>query len=268
MADDLSLPIHSHVSQSIEEFERSQEEYGCSPIERLSREGTLAAGPAALLVHALFTSESDLGLLSPERHVLGYCPYSQVQFCFPAPILAWRAHDIPIALGTDCAACNDTMSVQRELRVYAGAEAFQVTHGEAMSRYLSGGSLEQARDVWAGRTERFDGSMACVSEADRLASVWGVPGNLHPALPLGEIRVGYRANLLIFDVDHPSFWPRADLLRALSFSDSVPAIWGMLVNGKWMGRRGEFHRSIYSSLAYKEALTEADERIQLLLKRL
>jgi cytosine/adenosine deaminase-related metal-dependent hydrolase len=90
---------------------------------------------------------------------------------------------------------------------------------------------------------------------------------MHPELPLGQIRVGYRANLLVFDVDHPGFWPRADLLRALSMSDTGSAIWGMLMNGEWVGRRGEFHHSIVSSPEYRDALDEADERIKRLLAR-
>jgi len=262
------LPIHSHVSQSIEEFERSQSEFGCSPIERLSREGTLAAGPSMMLVHSLFASEADLRLLDGRRHVLGYCPFSQLQFAFPAPISRWRAHGIPIALGTDCAACNDTMNVQRELRIYAGGGALTTTHGAELAKFMASGDLEQARRVWESRGDQFENSVACDGAAKNLEAVWSTPGAMHPRLPLGEIREGYRANLLVWDLDHPTFWPRANPMRALALSDTSSAIWGMTINGRWIGRRGEFHQSILGQVEYRSALAEADERLRALLSRL
>jgi cytosine/adenosine deaminase-related metal-dependent hydrolase len=91
---------------------------------------------------------------------------------------------------------------------------------------------------------------------------------MHPQLKTGVLSAGYRANILIFDVDHPAFWPRADLLRALCFSDTGSAIWGMMVNGEWIGRRGEYHQSILSSPEYRETLSEADERLRALLDRI
>jgi 5-methylthioadenosine/S-adenosylhomocysteine deaminase len=263
-----NLPIHAHVSQSIEEFERSVLEFGCSPIERLQREGTLAAGPSMLLVHSLFASERDIGLLEGGRHVLGYCPYSQLQFGFPAPISAWRAQDIPIALGTDCAACNDTMNVQRELRIYAGGGALETTHGVELAGFMRSGRLEDAQRVWASRSQRFDESVACDGPAKNLESVWSVPGAMHPGLPLGELRAGYRANLLVWDLEHPGFWPRANPLRALTLSDITPAIWGMTVNGRWLGRRGEFQQSILGQVEYRDAIAEADERLRALMARI
>ena len=58
------------------------------------------------------------------------------------------------------------------------------------------------------------------------------------------------------------------LLRALCYSDTSSAIWGMVVNGTWIGRRGEFHESLIGSDEYRDALAEADDRIEKLLARL
>jgi cytosine/adenosine deaminase-related metal-dependent hydrolase len=221
-----------------------------------------------LLVHSLFASQADLRLLDRRRHVLGYCPFSQLQFAFPAPVSSWRALGIPIALGTDCAACNDTMNVQRELRLYAGAGALQTTHGTELAQFMASGDLDGARRVWEARGRQFEESVACDGAAKNLEAVWSTPGSMHPKLPLGELREGYRANLLVWDLDHPTFWPRTNPLRALALSDTSSAIWGMTINGSWIGRRGEFHQSILASVEYRSALAEADERLQALLSRL
>ena len=130
LAERHQLVIHSHVAQSVEEYTLSQEQHGCSPVERLARLGVLDAGQGTLLVHSLFVDQHDLGLLKPERNVLGYCPFSQVQFCFPAAVEDWHASDISIMVGTDCGACNDTMNVQQELRLMASGRGYAVVPSE------------------------------------------------------------------------------------------------------------------------------------------
>ena len=83
LAQKHSLYIHTHAAQSVEEYQRNMNRHGTSPIERLHRLGVLDAGLGTLLVHSLFVTQADLARLRPTRNVLGYCPYSQVQFCFP-----------------------------------------------------------------------------------------------------------------------------------------------------------------------------------------
>ena len=85
------LPIHSHVAQSIEEYQRIRERHDCTPVELLEKQGVLTADAKMLLVHAMFLTESDIALLHPDKHVLGLCPASAVQFGFPCKYPAWRA---------------------------------------------------------------------------------------------------------------------------------------------------------------------------------
>ena len=112
VAEARDLVIHAHVAQSVEEYERSIERHGCSPIERLSREGTLDAGRGFLMVHGLFASDANLERLDPKRHALGFCPFSQLQFDFPNPILGWIRRGLAVVIGTDAASCNDSMNVR------------------------------------------------------------------------------------------------------------------------------------------------------------
>ncbi len=49
---------------------------------------------------------------------LAVCPHSLVLFDQLSPILSFYKDKIPIALGTDCAACNDTMDVGKEARAF------------------------------------------------------------------------------------------------------------------------------------------------------
>jgi 5-methylthioadenosine/S-adenosylhomocysteine deaminase len=262
------LPIHVHVAQSVEELNRSQAQLGCTPIGKLQQSGVLDATPAMLLVHGLFVSHPDLELLDPARHVLGYCPFSQVQFDYPAQIDSWRQAGLRFALGTDCGACNDSMSVQQELRLVAGGHAFETTYGAEHDAFrLTGGSAEAAV-VCEARRRRFARNLELNDPDVLLQSVWQVPGGLHPRLPLGRIEVGCVANLAVWDLQHPAFWPGSDPLRALAFGDVGGALDGLMVNGCFVGELGNHARSILHSSAYQDARREADARLQSLLQKI
>ncbi len=268
LAERHELFIHSHVAQSVEEYTRSIEQHGCSPIERLDRLGVLDAGRGALLVHGLFVDRPDLNRLRPGRNILGYCPFSQVQFCFPAAVEEWWSAGAPIILGTDCGACNDTMSVQQELRLMASGGAYAVTASAAGQRFLAGGSLENADALEQVRTGGRATRAAMSKTESLLATVWGTPGEMHPRLLVGKIESGYRANLAVWDLEHPACWPATDPLRSLTMSDTSGALWGVMLNGEWRGTPGRFRDSVLESDRFKAAHLEASARLKDLLSRL
>jgi len=261
------LPIHSHVAQSIEEFQRIRERHGCTPVELLEKSGVLSANAKMLLVHSMFISQSDLNKLDPDKHVLGLCPASAVQFGFPCHYPAWRANGLQVALGTDAACSNDNMDVQGELRLLAGGGVFGVWSSQQSAEFLQGGSDAQAAGVQAVRQELLRASSEWNKPVELLKTVTSVPGSLHPALPVGAIRSGALANLLFVRLDHPNMWPSLAPLRGVCFSSLAPAIDGLMVAGKWVGQRGNFHQSVVRSERYERHRQEADRRFADLLVR-
>jgi cytosine/adenosine deaminase-related metal-dependent hydrolase len=261
------LPIHSHVAQSIEEFQRIRERHGCTPVELLEKSGVLSANAKMLLVHSMFISQSDLNKLDPDKHVLGLCPASAVQFGFPCHYPAWRANGLQVALGTDAACSNDNMDVQGELRLLAGGGVFGVWSSQQSAEFLQGGSDAQAAGVQAVRQELLRASSEWNKPVELLKTVTSVPGSLHPALPVGAIRSGALANILFVRLDHPNMWPSLAPLRGVCFSSLAPAIDGLMVAGKWVGQRGNFHQSVVRSERYERHRQEADRRFADLLVR-
>ncbi len=264
LAADRALPVHAHVAQSIEEVERSFARHGRSPVARLAHVDVLDAAPAMLLVHALFCGDADRALLDPARHVLGFCPSSQMQYAFPADVTAWRAAGLRVALGTDCAASNDGMSVQGELKLLAGAVAWSTTFGPAAARLARGGSLDDARRVQAHRARRHADAW---TPAALLDAVWAAPGGLHPRHRVGILEAGARADLAVWDADHPALWPAADPLRALALAHAPPALHAMVLGGRVVGTPGDLAGSVRRSEAYAAALDEARGRRHHLLRR-
>ena len=268
VASRYALPVHAHVAQSFEEYERSWKKQGRSPIAELAHRGVLAEAPRLLLVHALFTTDQDLTELDPRKHVLGFCPSSQQRFGFPADLPRWRRAGIPWTLGTDCAPCNDSMNVQKELRMAAGMQSLRITHSHAYAAFRTQGTLDTAAEVDHRRRELTAASESTESAPELLASVWSVPGRLHPAVQCGCLRTGDLANLVVYDPDHPAFWPASDPVRTLAYCDTSGAIEWMLVAGKPIAERGRFHQRILESAAYRAALDEANQRLAALKKRI
>lgn len=265
LASSHRLTIHCHVSQSLEEYTRIQTRYGTTPVGYLAQQGILDLPVPLVMVHSLLLSQQDMTLLSTDRHILGYCPFSQLQFGFPAPVEQWWQQGFQVQVGTDAGACNDTMNVQQELRALAVGNGFGVTLGQTYGRYQQQADVAQAEAVYA---ERRDLLAARPHTGQVLESVWSVPGASCPELRLGEIAVGKRANLNLWNPNHPALWPATDPLRALIMGNAAAALNNVMINGQWRGQAEHgFHASILNSAAYQSAHSEASERLQHLLQR-
>ncbi len=269
-ADERDLPIHAHVAQSIEEFERSHERHRCSPVTHLDRIGLLSeqAGPRFVLIHAIFVNEQDLALLDPARHVLGFCPYSQLIFGFPAAADRWEAANLPWFVATDAAASNDSMNVQKEMRYVAGLRTNPASASREYRSFLEDGGLKRAHRVSAerARTHKERGGLA--ADASLLSRVWSIPGAMHPGFQAGVIAPGALANLILWNTTHPTMWPGTRPLRTLAMGDTTQAIANVMTRGAWRGTTGDFHRSVTNSEEYQQVRRAASERLDALMKRL
>ncbi len=263
-AERLRVPIHAHAAQSAEEYARAWDDRGTSPIGWLRAEGWLDAAPATLLVHALYADRDDLQGLDPSRVALGYCPGSQIQYCFPAATSRWRALGQRVVIGTDCGACNDGMNVQQELRMAASGPLFGVVASGAFRAFWEG-DRAAAQRVAAARKQIL--AEAEIEPAVLLHAVWEGPGTLHPRLRVGAIRPGYRANLVLYDSEHPCFWPGTDPLRALALQDVAPAIERMMLGGRWLSPPGEHRRAVLDAPWLHDARERARARLGPLLGR-
>ncbi|KAG8463624.1 hypothetical protein KFE25_003897 [Diacronema lutheri] len=292
------LPVHAHVGQSIHEFHAVRtRSRGLSPLAHLAKLGVLDAGLPLMLVHAHFATGADVALLRAARHALVTCPFSHALFSFPAPVPAWLDAGATIAVGTDAAASNDCMNVQKELRLLNGFASFTATYSPQLDAFWRApptasederlappaASVGAADDELARRANELFGvrqraheavaSRTLRSPTELLRTVWQTPGGLHPHFRAGAIEAGHLANLLAWDTRHPNLWPATDVLAALVMSDATPAIASMMVAGRWIGREPDrpdapdFRRSLLDSAEYARAHVEADERLSALLER-
>jgi 5-methylthioadenosine/S-adenosylhomocysteine deaminase len=266
LAEQHQLPVHLHLAQSYDELARVEAREGRSPLALLAREGVLTRAPRVVMAHALFASVQDLASLEADRHTLVYCPSSQMQFAFPAPVTLWSELGMSWVVATDCAASNDSMNLQKELRLCAGAASTGITSGLEYASFLASGDASHARETWQDRGERLGTWAKEVTSERLLQRVFAAPGKLHPSVECGTIARGALASLVVWNTDHPAFWPGHDLLRALCMADTTPAIHALMVAGKWIGEAGHVCQSMLASDDYREAHREASERLDALLR--
>ncbi|MEE2775652.1 MAG: amidohydrolase family protein, partial [Acidobacteriota bacterium] len=258
-AREVGLPVHPHVAQSIEEVRFSLERRGRPPMTWLVTAGLLDDLPATVFAHCIYVSRDELALLDPARDCRVFCPHRQRVFGFPADPLAWSEGDLRWATATDCSPSNDSMNLQKELRYLAGQRTMSTTWSQPYRRFLDRADTEDAERAWEARGAAFARASADTTAQRLLDRVWHVPGGLHPAFTAGNLAPGTLANLVVWDDDHPSFWP-APGLGTLAMGDTTQAIHAMWVAGREVGRAGDFHRSLVDSDAYRDALAEAEGR--------
>lgn len=261
------LPLHCHVAQAPEEVTELERRYGTTPLDWLLREGLLDV-PAAVLAHGIYCDVGELGRLDAARHALVLCPYSQLQFGVLARVRLWEKLRVSFVVATDSAASNDSMNPQKELRLIANLPALEASLSESYGLATECVSVDRARAVAALRAERLEQDAGWTAPGALLERVWKLPGALHPLLALGELAPGRLANIAVYDTDHPCLWPAGDALRSLCFSDVAPALVAMMVNGRWVGTRGEgFPSAVIASVEYRDAVREAEARRRALFVR-
>ena len=159
------------------------------------------------------------------------------------------------------------MNVQQELRLVAGGPALSGTWSTERIAAEAEGSLAAYEALQKKRIGTYDETAHSLSTEQLLSWVWSSPGAMHPGLPVGQIAEGYLANLVLWDLNHPSTWPAPEPLRSLAMSDATHAIQQVMIQGAWLGERGRFQSSILEGENYRAARAEADGRLKALLAR-
>jgi 5-methylthioadenosine/S-adenosylhomocysteine deaminase len=151
LADELEIPVMTHLHESTDEIERSVKQHGCRPLARLQRLGLVT--PQLIAVHFVHATEEDMETLAVAGASVVHCPESNLKLgngVSPLPRLL--EHGLPVALGTDGAASNNDLDVLAEART-AGLLAAGVTGTPGSVRaadLLRLATLEGARALGLG----------------------------------------------------------------------------------------------------------------------
>lgn len=137
---------HIHVSETMDEVQMSLDEYGLRPVEWLGRIGVL--DEHAQIVHAVWVDETEIELLAARKATVVHCPVSNaVLGSGIAPVRKLLDHGIPLRMGTDGPASNDTQDCFENMKmaVCLARAAFQdannITCDQALKMATAGHAL-------------------------------------------------------------------------------------------------------------------------------
>ena len=116
-ASQRKLPLHIHLAQTQSEALFIKQRVGLTPVQVALRCGALS--DRTLAVHLVTSSSDDHTILKDCGVTAVICPASQIIYEHLAPIASLMTSGIPIALGTDSAASNDTADLFAEMRLLA-----------------------------------------------------------------------------------------------------------------------------------------------------
>ena len=224
----LNLPIHTHISEGLVEQATIKEQYGCTPVELMDRNGLIHDQTVA--AHCVHLSDSDIETLAKSGATVVTNPVSNLKLANGvAPVPKMLKAGINIALGTDGAASNNTLNMFRELTMLSiihkgiNHDALAVTAQEGFAIATKGGAKAMGRE------------------------------------DIGEIKPGNIADLVILGLDYPNMQPVNNPLSALAYSTNGSEVETVMVDGKILMENKEF-LTIDSDRVYHE-VSKICERI-------
>ncbi len=115
LAEELDIPVHIHLHETMDEIQQSLSNTALRPIKRLEQLGLLS--PSLLAVHMTQLQEDEFEVLQRYGVNVVHCPQSNMKlasgFC---PVSRLLENNINTALGTDGAASNNDLDMLGELQ--------------------------------------------------------------------------------------------------------------------------------------------------------
>ena len=167
LVNELELPIHMHVHETVDEVQQGLDGFGMRPIERLKKLGLV--GPSLVAVHMTQLTDDEIADMAQANAHVVHCPESNLKlasgFC---PVQKLVDVGINVALGTDSAASNNDLDMLGEMKTAAllGKGVANDARALPAQRVLEMATINGARAL--GLADRI-GSLAIGKEADIVA---------------------------------------------------------------------------------------------------
>jgi len=212
LADELDVPIHTHLHETAAEVAEAVAATGRRPLSRLQALGLVT--PAFIGVHATQLERTEIETLATAAASVVHCPRSNLKLASGAcPVAALLRAGVNVALGTDGAASNNRLDLWAELQTAA-----------LLGKHVAGDATAvPAADVLA---------MATINGARAL--------NL--ADEIGSLLAGKAADVICIDLSAVALQPVLDPLSQLVYSASRHDVTDVWVAGEHLVAERELVR--------------------------
>ena len=182
------MGIHIHVSETAREVEQIKKQYGKTPVKYLNDLGVFRF--PVLAAHCVHLEDDDLALLAEGQVAVAHNPESNMKLASgAAPVVAMRRAGITVGLGTDGAASNNNLDMFEEMR--SAALLHKLVNQDALAL-----PAHEALMMATG-----DGARALGLEKE-----------------VGVLKPGYKADLILVDLNQAHLCPRHKLVAQMVYS--------------------------------------------------
>ena len=200
-AHDIDAEIQIHLSETKDEVSQCLEKYKMTPI-KLANEAGLLSGKT-IAAHCVAVDEDDMDILKSKDVNVVHNPSSNMKLGSGiAPISKMIDIGINVALGTDGASSNNNLDMLKEIR---------------FASYLQKCSLE-------------DPTVINADEAIKIATINGAKAL--GFMETGILKKGYAADIIIFDIDKPHYYPKFNIKSSIVYSSNSSDVETVIVDGK------------------------------------
>jgi cytosine/adenosine deaminase-related metal-dependent hydrolase len=226
LARELGVRLHSHGAETVEEEAFCRAQFGMGPTDYFESLGWL--GDDVWLAHCVHLDEHDIAKFAATGTGVAHCPSSNARLAAgTAPIVNLLAAGVPVGLGVDGAASNESGQLGTEVR-----------NSLLMQR------LRFGADAFSGR------------DALRVATMGGARV-LGRQAEIGSIEPGKLADLALWKIDDVEHAGIADPIAALALG-ALPPLTRLFVNGNTVVRDGNLERADEGDIARRAAAASAE----------
>jgi 5-methylthioadenosine/S-adenosylhomocysteine deaminase len=203
LAREFDLGLQSHVAESKVQAVTGIRLYGKTQTAHLDQLGVL--GPHFTVAHGVWLDDEDMARLGDHGASVAHNPGSNMRLGSGlADTRAMLAAHVNLGIGTDGAVCSDNQNMYEAMRLASFVSKVQ---GPDCQKWLS------TREAALAATE---GSARALGFGDRI----------------GHIAPGYKADLVLLDLDHPNWMPFNDPVNQLVHCEDGTAVDSVMVGGR------------------------------------
>ena len=232
MAQNYGVLLHTHCSETRKEVYDVKKRYGMRPVEHLKKLGIL--NESTLLAHCGWITKGEIKEIATTGARVSYNPVSNMKLATGgyAPIPELLQAGVPVGLGTDGAASNNSLDMFESMKF---AALLQKQH-------------------------RWDPSIISAQTVLDMATIGGANCL---GINAGSIEEGRKADLIMIEMDNPNMIPRHNLISNLVYSVKGCDVSTTIVNGKLLMLEREF-----LTLDYEKVLEDAEEAARELVSKI
>ncbi len=203
LAREFDVGVHSHVAESKVQAVTGIRVYGRTQTAHLAKLGVL--GPHFTVAHGVWLDEDDMARLGDHGASVAHNPGSNMRLGSGlADARAMLERRVNLGIGTDGASCADNQNMYEAMRLASFVSKVQ---GPDWRRWLT------TREAALAATE---GSARALGFGDRI----------------GRIAPGYKADIVMLDLDHPNWLPFNDPVNQLVHTEDGTAVASVMIGGR------------------------------------